>query len=68
MVQSQSAEGHEQIPFVSPHPSIGQRNQYQFQGATPLPNTSQTGHIGQDQSAGQGRALCRPRVRVRLGR
>ena len=33
---------------------MGQGNQYQFQGATPAPSTSQTGHIGQ--SAGRGRA------------
>ena len=55
-VQSQSAEGQEQLQFVSPLPSMGQGNQYQFQGATPTPSTSQTGHIGQDQSAGKGRA------------
>ena len=35
---------------------MDQGNQYQFQGATPAPNTSQTGHIGQGQSVGQGRA------------
>ena len=33
---------------------MGQGNQYQFQGATPIPSTSQTDHIGQ--SAGWGRA------------
>ena len=33
MVQSQPAEGQEQIQFISPHPSMGQRDQYQFQGA-----------------------------------
>ena len=35
---------------------MGQRNQYQSQGATHAPSTSQTGHIGQDQSASRGRA------------
>ena len=35
---------------------MGQGNQYQFQGGTPAPSTSQTGHIGQDQCAGRGRA------------
>ena len=35
---------------------MDQRDQYQFQGAAPAPSTSQTGHIGQDQSAGRGRA------------
>ena len=34
---------------------MGQGNQYQFQGATPAPSTSKTGHIGQDQSVGRGR-------------
>ena len=36
-------------------PSMGKGKQYQFQGATPAPSTSQTGHIGQGQSVGQGR-------------
>ena len=31
-------------------------NQYQFQGVKPAPSTSQTGHIGQGQSVGRGRA------------
>ena len=35
---------------------MGQGNQYQFRGATLAPSTSQTGHIGQDQSVGRGRA------------
>ena len=34
---------------------MDQGNQYQFQGATPAPSTSQTGHIGQSQSVGLGR-------------
>ena len=46
-IQSQSAEEQEQIQFVSPYPSMGQRDQ--------SPSTSQTGHIGQDQSVGWGR-------------
>ena len=45
MVQSQSDEGQEQIQFVPPPPSMGQRDQ--------SPSTSQTGHIGQSQSVGQ---------------
>ena len=45
-VQSQSAEKQEQIQFVSPYLSMGQKDQ--------SPGTSQTGHIGQSQSAGQG--------------
>ena len=35
---------------------MGQGNKYQFQGATPVPSTSQIGHIGQDQSVGRSRA------------
>ena len=53
---SQLAIRQERTQFVPPPPSMGQGNQYQFQGATPAPSTSQTGHIGQDQSAGRGRA------------
>ena len=34
---------------------MGQGNQYQFQGAAPVPSTSQTGHISQGQSVGRGR-------------
>ena len=45
-MQSQSVEGQEQIQFVSPYPSMGQRDQ--------SPSTSQTGHISQSQSAGRG--------------
>ena len=45
-MQSQSAEGQEQIQFVSLYPSMDQRDQ--------SPSTSQTGHIGQSQSAGRG--------------
>ena len=47
--------GQEQIQFVSPHLSMGQRNQYQSQGAAQAPSTSQTDHIGQNQSTSQGR-------------
>ena len=45
-MQSQSVEGQEQVQFVSPYPSMGQRDQ--------SPSTSQTGHIDQSQSAGRG--------------
>ena len=44
--QSQSAEGQEQIQFVPPTPNMDQRDQ--------SPSTSQTGHIGQSQSASRG--------------
>ena len=48
--------GRERTQFIPPPPSRDKGNQYQFQGATPAPSTSQTGHIGQGQSVGQGRA------------
>ena len=35
---------------------MDQGNQYQFQGARPTPNNSQTGHIGQGRSVDRGRA------------
>ena len=38
--QSQSAMGQERIQFIPPHPSMGQRNQYQSQGAIQEPSTS----------------------------
>ena len=47
-LQSQSVVGQERTQFVSPNHSMGQRDQ--------SPSTSQTGHIGRDQSAGRGRA------------
>ena len=42
--------------FVPSPPSMGQRNQYQSEGAALAPSTSQTGHIGQGQSVGRSRA------------
>ena len=54
-VKSQSAIGQEQLQFVSPYPSMGQRDQYQSEGATPAPSTSQAGHIDQGQDVGRGR-------------
>ena len=47
--------GQEQLQFVSPYPSICQRDQYQSEDATPALSTSRTGHIGQGQSVGRGR-------------
>ena len=58
LVQSQSAvgqEGQEQLQLGSPYPSMGQRDQYQSEDATPALSTSQAGHIGQGQSVGRGR-------------
>ena len=53
---SQSTVGQERTRFVPPPPSMGQGNQYQFQGAAPALSTSHTGHIGEDQSVGRGQA------------
>ena len=47
--------GQKRTQFVPQPPIMGQGNQYQFQGATLAPSTSQTGHIGQGQSVGRGR-------------
>ena len=55
-VQSQSVEGQEQIQFVSPYPSKGQRDQYQSEGAIPTPSTSQASHIDKGQDVDRGRA------------
>ena len=52
--QSQSTVRQERTQFVPPPPSMGQGNQYQFQGVASTPSTSQMGHIGQSQSAGRG--------------
>ena len=54
-MQSQSSERHEQIQFTSPYPSMGRRDQYQSEGATPAPSTSQAGHIDQGQDVGRER-------------
>ena len=54
-MKSQSAVGQEQLQFVSPYPSKGQRDQFQFEGATTAPSTSQAGHIDQGQGVGRGR-------------
>ena len=55
-VQSQLAVRQEQLQLVSPYLSMGQRDQYQSEGATPAPSTSQAGHIDQGQDVGRGRA------------
>ena len=52
-MQSQPVEGQEQMQFVSPHPSMGQRNQFQSQGAIQAPSVAQMGQRGQ--SVGRGR-------------
>ena len=46
VMTTMTTEGQEQIQFVSPYPSMGQRDQCQFEGAAQAPSTSQTSHIG----------------------
>ena len=52
--QSQLAVGYERIQFIPPHPSRGQRNRFQSQGAIQAPLAAQMGQRGQ--SVGQGQA------------
>ena len=56
MVKSQLAVRQEQLQFVSPCPIMSQGDQYQSEGATPAPSTSQAGHIDQGQGVDRGRA------------
>ena len=63
--QSQLDVKHESIRFIPPHPSTGQRNQFQFRGAIQaLP----TAHIVQrGQSVGRGQGQIRVAQRKRGG-
>ena len=54
--QSQLAVGQEGAQFVPPPSSMGQGNQFHFQGVALEPSTSQKGHIGQGQSVARGQA------------
>ena len=51
--QSQLAVKHESIQFIPPHPSTGQRNQFQFRGAIRTPSAAQVGQRGQSVGRGQ---------------
>ena len=53
--QSQSAIEQKMIQYIPPHPSTGQRIQYQFQGATRTPPVTQAGQRGQTMGRGRGR-------------
>ena len=53
-VQSQLAIGHESIQFIPPHPSTGQRNQFQFRGAIQALPAAQIGQRGQSVDRSQG--------------
>ena len=51
--QSQLAIGLEKVKFIPPHPSGGQRNQFQSQGAIRAPPAAQIGQRGQSVGRGQ---------------
>ena len=51
--QSQLAVEHESIQFIPPHPSTGQRNQFQFRGAIQAPSVAQVGQRSQRVGRGQ---------------
>ena len=53
--QSQSAVGQKWIQYSPPPPSVGQRSQYQSQGAARAPPVTQTGRRGQVIDRGKGR-------------
>ena len=53
-MQSRLAVGLESIQFVPPHPSMGQRNYFQFQGAIQALPTTQIGQRGQSVGRSQG--------------
>ena len=51
--QSQLAVEQESIQFIPPHPSTGQRNQFQFRGAIRAPSAAQVGQRGHSVGRGQ---------------
>ena len=52
--QSQLAVEHENIRFIPPHPSTGQRDQFLFRGAIQALSTAQIGQRGQSVGRSQG--------------
>ena len=60
-MQSQLVVEQESIRFIPPHHSTGQRNQFQFQGATRAPLVSQVGHGGQSVGRSQGQIIVAQR-------
>ena len=51
--QSQLAVEQKSIHFIPPHPSMGQRNQFQSRGAIQAPSAAQIGKRGQSVGRGQ---------------
>ena len=62
-MQSQLAVGQESIQFIPPHPSTGQRNQFQFQGAIQALPAAQIGQRGQSVGRSQGQIRVAQRKR-----
>ena len=52
---SQLTVGYESIQFIRPHPSTGQRNQFQFRGVVQALPTTQIGQGGQSVGQSQGK-------------
>ena len=51
--QSQLAVEQERVQFIPPHPSTGQKNQFQFRGAIRAPSVEQVGQRSQRVGRGQ---------------
>ena len=62
-MQSQLAVGQESIQFIPPHPSTGQRNQFQFRGAIQALPAAQIGQRGQSVGRIQGQIRVAHRKR-----
>ena len=61
--QSQLVVGQESIQFIPPHPSTGQRNQFQFRGVVQALPTTQIGQRGQSVGRSQGQIRVAHRKR-----
>ena len=48
--------GHVQTQFIPSYPSVGQRDQYQSQGAAQAPSAMQIGQRGQGLGQGRGQS------------
>ena len=62
-MQSQLAVEQESIRFVPPHPSTGQRNQFQFRDVVQALPTAQIGQRGQSVGRSQGQIRVAQRKR-----
>ena len=62
-MHSQLAVGQESIQFIPPHPSTGQRNQFQFRGAIQALPATQIGQRGQSVGRIQGQIRVAQRKR-----